>query len=79
MYQGGGIAGPKTPSTSSIRFSTSRAKGCWSTVSLRATKNRFGSVDEIGVFRMTAEGLIAVRNPSELSRGIVSAIRRAAL
>lgn len=33
---------------------------------LRATKNRFGSVDEIGVFRMRAEGLEAVSNPSEL-------------
>src|SRR5689334_15060558 len=36
---------------------------------LRATKNRFGSVDEIGVFRMTEEGLIAVENPSELFLG----------
>ncbi len=36
---------------------------------LRATKNRFGGVDEIGVFRMTQEGLIAVENPSELFLG----------
>ena len=36
---------------------------------LRATKNRFGSVDEIGVFRMTEEGLIPVENPSELFLG----------
>jgi DNA repair protein RadA/Sms len=33
---------------------------------LRATKNRFGSVDEIGVFRMTSHGLAPVSNPSEL-------------
>jgi len=33
---------------------------------LRATKNRFGGVDEIGVFRMAADGLEAVANPSEL-------------
>jgi DNA repair protein RadA/Sms len=33
---------------------------------LRATKNRFGSVDEIGVFRMTEQGLEPVANPSEL-------------
>lgn len=33
---------------------------------LRVTKNRFGSVDEIGVFRMTAAGLVAVDNPSQL-------------
>jgi len=36
---------------------------------LRATKNRFGSVDEIGVFRMTASGLLPVDNPSELFLG----------
>src|SRR5690606_4353830 len=33
---------------------------------LRATKNRFGGVDEIGVFRMTQTGLVPVENPSEL-------------
>lgn len=33
---------------------------------LRATKNRFGGVDEIGVFRMTQTGLVPVQNPSEL-------------
>lgn len=31
---------------------------------LRATKNRFGSADEVGVFEMTATGLAAVDNPS---------------
>jgi DNA repair protein RadA/Sms len=36
---------------------------------LRATKNRFGSVDEIGVFRMTEHGLEPVANPSELFLG----------
>ena len=33
---------------------------------LRARKNRFGPTDEIGVFEMTAAGLEAVANPSEL-------------
>jgi DNA repair protein RadA/Sms len=33
---------------------------------LRATKNRFGSTDEIGVFEMRAEGLGEVQNPSAL-------------
>ncbi|MEE8176301.1 MAG: DNA repair protein RadA [Gemmatimonadota bacterium] len=33
---------------------------------LRATKNRFGSVDEIAVFRMTGAGLAPVDNPSEV-------------
>jgi DNA repair protein RadA/Sms len=31
---------------------------------LRATKNRFGSTNEIGVFQMTATGLVDVVNPS---------------
>ncbi|MBR1937743.1 MAG: DNA repair protein RadA [Spirochaetales bacterium] len=32
---------------------------------LRAAKNRFGSVDEIGIFQMEEEGLKAVKDPSE--------------
>jgi DNA repair protein RadA/Sms len=31
---------------------------------LRAVKNRFGSVDEVGIFEMTAAGLVPVGNPS---------------
>jgi len=33
---------------------------------LRAVKNRFGSTNEIGVFEMTAAGLVGVPDPSEL-------------
>lgn len=33
---------------------------------IRATKNRFGAANEIGVFEMTNEGLKAVGNPSEV-------------
>lgn len=33
---------------------------------LRATKNRFGSTNEIGIFEMQEKGLIEVANPSEL-------------
>ena len=33
---------------------------------LRATKNRFGATDEIGVFEMTEGGLVEVPNPSAL-------------
>lgn len=33
---------------------------------IRATKNRFGAANEIGVFEMTNGGLVAVGNPSEL-------------
>jgi len=32
---------------------------------LRGVKNRFGSVDEVGVFEMTGEGMREVANPSE--------------
>ncbi len=32
---------------------------------LRAVKNRFGSVNELGVFEMRAEGMVPVANPSE--------------
>ncbi len=33
---------------------------------LRASKNRFGSTDELGIFEMREEGLVEVSNPSEL-------------
>jgi DNA repair protein RadA/Sms len=33
---------------------------------VRATKNRFGAANEVGVFEMTGEGLVAVANPSEM-------------
>jgi len=33
---------------------------------LRATKNRFGATDEVGVFEMTDKGLAEVTNPSKL-------------
>ncbi|GAB4122785.1 MAG: DNA repair protein RadA [Rhodothalassiaceae bacterium] len=33
---------------------------------LRSVKNRFGAVDEIGVFEMTGRGLVEVPNPSQL-------------
>ena len=36
---------------------------------LRATKNRFGPTDEIGVFEMTGQGLQEVQNPSALFLG----------
>jgi DNA repair protein RadA/Sms len=62
----GGIAGPKTLEhlvDTVLYFEGDR--GIEHRI-LRATKNRFGSIDEIGVFRMTAAGLEAVANPSEL-------------
>ncbi|MDL2218811.1 DNA repair protein RadA [Ruminococcaceae bacterium OttesenSCG-928-O06] len=33
---------------------------------LRAAKNRYGSTNEIGMFDMTSEGLVAIENPSEM-------------
>lgn len=33
---------------------------------LRATKNRFGSTNEIGIFEMNEQGMQDVRNPSEI-------------
>lgn len=33
---------------------------------LRAHKNRFGSVDELGIFQMTSQGLIPMEDPSSL-------------
>lgn len=36
---------------------------------LRVTKNRFGPLDEVGVFEMVEEGMKEVKNPSELFLG----------
>jgi DNA repair protein RadA/Sms len=33
---------------------------------VRATKNRFGAANELGIFEMTGAGLVAVANPSEM-------------
>lgn len=33
---------------------------------LRAVKNRFGATNEIGIFEMAEQGLVQVRNPSEM-------------
>lgn len=33
---------------------------------IRATKNRFGAANEIGIFEMTGQGLVPVGNPAEL-------------
>ena len=33
---------------------------------MRATKNRFGAANEVGIFEMTSAGLVPVANPSQL-------------
>jgi DNA repair protein RadA/Sms len=62
----GGLAGPKTLEhvvDAVLYFEGDRAT---SYRVLRASKNRFGSTNEIGVFEMRAEGLVEVGNPSAL-------------
>jgi DNA repair protein RadA/Sms len=66
VTKGGGIAGPKTLEHIVDTVLYFEGEGAAEHRVLRATKNRFGSVDEIGVFRMTGEGLVTVENPSEL-------------
>ena len=65
----GGIAGPKTLEHIVDTVLYFEGDGSLDHRILRATKNRFGSVDEIGVFRMTEAGLIPVENPSSLFMG----------
>jgi DNA repair protein RadA/Sms len=69
VTKGGGIAGPKTLEHIVDTVLYFEGEGTLDHRVLRATKNRFGSVDEIGVFRMTEQGLDPVANPSELFVG----------
>jgi DNA repair protein RadA/Sms len=73
VTKGGGIAGPKTLEHIVDTVLYFEGEGSADHRVLRATKNRFGSVDEIGVFRMTTQGLEAVENPSALFLGERSA------
>ena len=69
VTKGGGIAGPKTLEHIVDMVLYFEGDSALDHRVLRANKNRFGSVDEIGVFRMTQGGLVAVENPSELFLG----------
>jgi DNA repair protein RadA/Sms len=69
VTKGGGIAGPKTLEHIVDTVLYFEGESTLDHRVLRATKNRFGSVDEIGVFRMTEVGLEPVENPSELFIG----------
>ena len=64
VTKGGGIAGPKTLEhiVDTVLYFEGEASLDYRL--LRATKNRYGSVDELGVFTMTGQGLIGVANPS---------------
>jgi DNA repair protein RadA/Sms len=66
VTKGGGIAGPKTLEHIVDTVLYFEGEATLDHRLLRATKNRFGSVDEIGVFSMTGKGLEAVPNPSAL-------------
>ena len=69
VTKGGGIAGPKTLEHIVDTVLYFEGDGTLEHRVLRATKNRFGSVDEIGVFRMVESGLLPVENPSALFLG----------
>jgi DNA repair protein RadA/Sms len=69
VTKGGGIAGPKTLEHIVDTVLYFEGESTLDHRVLRATKNRFGSVDEIGVFRMSECGLEPVANPSELFMG----------
>ncbi|HSA55550.1 MAG TPA: DNA repair protein RadA [Gemmatimonadaceae bacterium] len=69
VTKGGGVAGPKTLEHIVDTVLYFEGDGSLDFRVLRATKNRFGSVDEIGVFQMTGGGLVAVENPSALFMG----------
>ncbi|HEX8716448.1 MAG TPA: DNA repair protein RadA [Gemmatimonadaceae bacterium] len=69
VTKGGGIAGPKTLEHIVDTVLYFEGEGSLDQRVLRATKNRFGGVDEIGVFEMTEGGLVAMDNPSALFLG----------
>ena len=64
VTKGGGIAGPKTLEHIVDTVLYFEGESALDYRLLRATKNRFGSVDELGVFSMTDRGLVPVPNPS---------------
>jgi DNA repair protein RadA/Sms len=69
VTKGGAVAGPKTLEHIVDTVLYFEGDPSLDHRVLRATKNRFGAADEIGVFRMTGTGLLAVQNPSELFLG----------
>lgn len=64
VTRGGVIAGPKTLEhiVDTVLYFEGDSSSDYRI--LRAVKNRFGSVDEVGVFQMTSRGLVPVTNPS---------------
>ena len=64
VTKGGGIAGPRTLEHIVDTVLYFEGEASLDHRILRAVKNRFGSVDEIGVFRMTGTGLEPVPDPA---------------
>jgi DNA repair protein RadA/Sms len=64
VTKGGGIAGPRTLEHIVDTVLYFEGEAALDHRILRAVKNRFGSVDEIGVFRMTGRGLVPVPDPA---------------
>lgn len=62
----GGLAGPRTLEHLVDTVLTFEGQRTLEHRILRATKNRFGGVDEMAVFRMTSGGLQPVARPAEL-------------
>ena len=64
VTRAGGIAGPKTLEhiVDTVVYFEGESSSEFRV--LRAVKNRFGSVDEVGIFEMTGAGLRPVANPS---------------
>ncbi|MDZ4745304.1 MAG: DNA repair protein RadA [bacterium] len=62
----GFLAGPKVLEHMVDTVLQFEGDGMYSYRVLRALKNRYGSTNEIGVFDMTARGLVEVTNPSEV-------------
>ena len=66
VTKSGQIAGPKTMEHMVDTVLYFEGEKTYQYRILRAVKNRFGGVDEIGVFEMTSKGLAEVKNPSSL-------------
>jgi len=60
----GGVAGPKSLEhiVDTVVYLETESAGNYRV--LRATKNRFGSINEIGLFEMTGQGFKEIKNPS---------------
>lgn len=65
----GSIAGPKTLEHLVDAVVTMEGERYAALRLVRATKNRFGSTDEVGVFEMAGEGLVQVADPSQAFLG----------